>query len=272
MAKEIKRVGMITQRDDNPPPVPDAGVITRGHVGLRELPESGAISKVNDAEITLLFKGTKSALALVQPMRGALVTGYDGFEVARSNLTPGRGGLAELEIMLVPKPPMSGALLVPTVIRDQFDIDWMRIEKPIETAAFLGDAEEQAEAAVLLDLWRNSEPKLRAQFKYLDNAGAEADLEDKTLLAAKKIMQGVESYLEFVPVVQRIRAYRGRPTTGGCGQVEDPPQYVIEGYEFLKTADRLSDPGDGPVMRTEEWTGAIKWDEDLYPLPAGAEE
>ena len=262
----------ITKRED-PPIVPSAAVIVNGDITMRELPESGIISRGDISRITLHYKGSKADLKTAQPGKGAAVAGYTGYEVESSVLSPGNGDLAELEIVLVPEPP--GDTFVAEVIRDTYDIDWMRVEKPIETAAFLGDEDAQAEAAILLDLWRNAEPRLRAQFKYVDEAGAEVALTDKVLLAAKKIIKGVEGYLEFVPIVQRVRAYRGRPTTGGCGKIESPPAYAISGYEFLKTADRLSDPGVGVAVRTEEWTGLLKWDQDLYgeqPAQNGGEE
>ena len=34
--------------------------------------------------------------------------------------------------------------------------------------------------------------------------------------------------------------------------------------------DRLNDPGEGPIIRTEEWTGAIEWDTDLYAAAEAA--
>lgn len=255
---------------DEPVPVPSSTPITKGNIDVRELPESGVIIRGNETRITLLYKGTATALKLAQPAKGAAVTGYDGYAVESSQLTPGKGDLAELELLLVAAPSVSGGTVVPVVIRDQYSVDWMRIEKPIETAAFLGDDEAQAAAAIVLDLWRNTEPTLRAQYKYVDTGGAEQTLIDKPLLAAKKILRGVESYLEFAPVVMRIRAYRGRPTTGGCGLIEDPPEYAITGYQYLKTADRLNDPGEGPIIRTEEWTGAIEWDTDLYAAAEAA--
>ena len=255
---------------DEPVPAPVSTPIASGNITMRELPESGAITQDNEKRITVLYKGTAAVLKAAQPEKGAVITGYGGYEVESSQLTPGNGDLAELEIRLVPAPGFGGGVVLPVVIRDQYNVDWMRIEKPIETAAFLGDEAAQAAAAIVLDLWRNTEPTLRAQFKYIDTAGAEQVLTGTAIDAAKKILRGVESYLQFIPVVMRVRAYRGRPTTGGCGEREDPPQYKISGYEYLKTADRLSDPGEGPIIRTEEWTGAIEWDVDLYP-PPGAE-
>ena len=98
----------------------------------------------------MLYKGTATALKLAQPAKGAAVTGYDGYAVESSQLTPGKGDLAELELLLVAAPSVSGGTVVPVVIRDQYSVDWMRVEKPIETAAFLGDDEAQAAAAIVL--------------------------------------------------------------------------------------------------------------------------
>jgi len=237
-------------------------VISKGDTGIRELPDSGVITAGDQLRKTLKYAGTLSALAAVQPLRGDTVTGHSGYEVESSVLTPGKGNMAEMQVNLV---ATSASFITPAVIRDKYDVDWMRIERPIETSPYLGDAAAQAAAAIVLDLWRNGEPALRAQYKYIDAAGVEQTLADKVLDIAKKIMKGVESYLVFTPVVQRVRAYRGRPTTGGCGVPENPPANTIAGYVFLKTADRLSDQDESISIRTEEWTGALEWDADLYP-------
>jgi len=243
---------------------PRSAVITKGDVTNRQLPTSGIINVGTQTKKTLVYKGTLAALTVVIPARGDTVTGETGYIVETAVLSPANGDLAELTVNMVLLGTDETELVFPEVVSDKYDIDWMRIEKPIETSTFLGDSADQAAAAIVLDLWTNTEPKLRAQYIYVDEDDVQSSLVGNTLEIAKKIMKGVTSYLEFVPVVQRVRIYQGRPITGGCGLIEDPPANAITGYVFLKTADRLNDQEEGVSVRTEEWTGAIEWDTDLY--------
>ena len=69
--------------------------------------------------------------------------------------------------------------------------------------------------------------------------------------------------------MSRIRTYKGRPDVEAPGKREDPPSGGVSGYEYLKTADRLVQNGDRSWTRTEQWTGALKWEELLYESAEG---
>lgn len=73
-------------------------------------------------------------------------------------------------------------------------------------------------------------------------------------------LRGVESFLDFAPVVRRTSRYLGSsaPDSSDAGQKTDAPAYAPAGYQWLKTADRVSKQGTRGVewIRQEEWTGA----------------
>ena len=115
-----------------------------------------------------------------------------------------------------------------------------------------------------LAAWRDgSDDKLRRENKYKDAADAVKALTGEEIKWANKIRKGVESYLVFAPVVTRVSEYEGRPQTGGCGKI-GAPDAAVAGYAYLKTADRAVQNDKKSWTRTEQWTGADKWDADIY--------
>lgn len=83
-----------------------------------------------------------------------------------------------------------------------------------------------------------------------------------------KRMQGQDQYLEPAPIARRTRYFT--LTSAGRTGIRQTPSFLHvglpTGYEWLKTCDRvLNRPGF--LERIEEWTGAIEWDHDLYPVP-----
>lgn len=75
-------------------------------------------------------------------------------------------------------------------------------------------------------------------------------------------LRGVDSFLDFAPVVRRNSRYIGSaaPDSLDAGQKTTAPAYAPAGYEWLKTADRISKTGSKGIewIRQEEWTGARK--------------
>ena len=97
------------------------------------------------------------------------------------------------------------------------------------------------------------------------------DTDESALKAAKLILKGIESYLCFHPVVTLTTESEERPSSYGAGigrRGAPPVSGYPGGYEWLKTADRLSRATDGTWTRVQQWTGASKelggWDHDLY--------
>ncbi len=209
-----------------------------------------------DETVTFVRQGKYDALKSSMPLRGEK---YDGKLVISSDLAPTRGGMGMLTIKCV-------AAKVTTV---DFEIDTAQLEKPLLSHPKFEDVAEQVE------LWKNAAPELRAAYKYTNASGGEESLSGNALKAAKLIERGVESYLEFSPVVRKTTTKTGSSSQElwsdvgeKCGTRDKPPSklrgMVGGSWDWLKTADRATQTGGGSGQRVEEWTGANQWDKTLY--------
>lgn len=152
-----------------------------------------------------------------------------------------------------------------------WEIDQVQVEKSIrQHPAFI--AFTAADWAAVTN-WENEQsPVLKTAYKYYERdsegtpAGSIQDLTGTT--AAGQVayaylrLRGVESFLDFAPVVRRNSRYIGSsaPDSSDAGQKTAAPAYAPDGYDWLKTADRISKQGSKGVewIRQEEWTGARK--------------
>lgn len=152
-----------------------------------------------------------------------------------------------------------------------YEIDQVQIEKSLKQhpafASFVA-ADWQA-----VNAWDNEmDMALKAAYQYYlrdkENSpvGSVQTLTGTTTTGQKAYaalrLRGVESFLDFAPVVRRTTKYRGNsaPSSADAGQKTSAPSYAPAGYEWLKTADRVSKQGVKSIewIRQEEWTGARK--------------
>ena len=118
-----------------------------------------------------------------------------------------------------------------------------------------------------------------AYSNFLTEVGDEGSkLTGETLALAEKILKGVEYYSVYTPVLTRtsVVANLAGISLGGVGKIGAPTSsgsaagnvnlstLTALAKEWLKTADRLQGAIDGTFQRVEQWTGADKWDPDLY--------
>lgn len=233
--------------------------VTKGSTDIRETSESRAISIADTVRVTIVKEGTYALLAAALPARGDASADVGGYTVDHAQLTPRRGGLGKLTIQLVPTSSYFGNM-VESQLRSKTEIDFVQYERPIFTHPTLNDGESNY-MGIHLKRWSES-GRDGVWWKYTDAGGEQTLTVDEQAWAAL-ILKGVESYLEFAPVVSRIRTYSGKPEVAAPGKIETPPD-GIAGYEYLKTADRLVQNDDKSWTRTELWTGALKWEALLY--------
>lgn len=231
-------------------------VISKGDVAAREAPGSGLME--NGLVTRVVYRGTLESVKAAMPAKGSQVSkGGETRLVARTSVTPLKGGLAEGVVELK-------AARMTLNVQNQcavWEVEMAQIEKPL-----LAHPDYAGYSAEVM-AWRASEPGLLAAYKYLDENGQERALAGKALEAAQKIAKGVESYLVFAPVATKTTYIRRLPNDFGknCGKREAPDLRPYgRPWRWLKTADRCQDTGDGTWARTEQWTGADEWDEDLY--------
>lgn len=140
-----------------------------------------------------------------------------------------------------------------------YEVEWMPIEKPLVAAPVFvsGTYALDADDHEKIDVWQNE--------RSAANYGA---LSANAKKFADKILEGIETFLLAAPVARKTTRSALKPTSSACGKRQTPANFpgLPQGYVWLKTADRAIKPGDNaPWERVEEWTGADKWDTDLYP-------
>ncbi len=152
-----------------------------------------------------------------------------------------------------------------------FEIDQVQIEKALKQhPSFISFAAADWQAVNAWDV--ETDHVLRSAYQYYLRdkdglaVGSVATLTGTTSSGQKAYaylrLRGVESFLDFAPVVRKSSRYLGSaaPDSVDTGQKTDAPTYAPTGYEWLKTADRVSKSGSRGIewIRQEEWTGARK--------------
>lgn len=175
-----------------------------------------------------------------------------------------------------------GTLQVSFSRRDQIEtwnLDYLEIQKPILN--WHADQEDGPDLQQLRKWQRleTADGAWDAYSNFLTEVGDETSkLTGDTLKLAQKIIKGVDSFSVYTPVLTRTSVVTDLEslTLGGVGKIGEPTAGdTIAGNvdlstltalakEWLKTADRLQGAVDGTFQRVEQWTGADKWDEDLY--------
>lgn len=251
------------------------GSVIHGNDGTTPFlgPEKTHSANATIERLTVNYHGLYDSLVAAEPATGSQIAGLPAnLYVADVQTRREEGGFGTTTVTL-DSVSWSTAPLSPTILKTTLEIDMAQVEKPIATHPSLAS---YADAARDLDMWRNETRRdLRTAFKYLPTPDS-ADSAAVTLAGipatiAAKILMGIESYLIFAPVVNRITVSDSRPTGQSCGKIETPPLAVgITGFTYLKTADRVVQNADKSWTRTESWTGSNPgWDTDLYET-AGA--
>ena len=233
---------------------------THGTTAPRETHDSQGYS-VSDRRLrTFRYNGLHASLLARLPAKGDAWA--DGWAVVSAELRRLPGGLGEMSVQCVRRAsghvrPGDGA------IRRTVEIEMAQVETDIRT---LLDAESYV---CNLAAWEAADPALKQQFKYLNPNGGEESLQGRALEVARHILNGVESFLRFHPVVTATTVYEDRPRQGeidytALGRVTSGPPEAPAGFRYLKAGDNLAENTDGTWTRVERWIGAEKWSSLLY--------
>ena len=230
--------------------------VNKGNTAVRETWESGQIVRAEQDSTEIVKQGLYADLAAVQPAKGVeLVT---GFVVEHSTLTREKGGWGKLVIALREKDVSTTGGKPIGAIESTIEVDMSQLERPILART------EYSGYAPMIELWRASPATLRSQYKYNDANGNEQTLTGEALKVATLELKGIETWLDFAPVVTRMSTYKTRPDPEDIGKIASPPVSVPGTWQYLKTADRIVQQADKKYCRTEQWTGAKEWSTDLY--------
>lgn len=227
-----------------------------GDTNTRVTAESGGIKVADTVTRTVVMKGPYDTLEdqVLNLRRGMLIDGM-ALDTATLSRQPGNVGKMILELV-----PDEAFLSIPSSAeRETIEIEMAQIERPLLTHSKI--SEEMGKNLGLW--WSGTDDKLKAAHEYIDDEGDKKTLTQDEQKWADKMLNGVESYLVFAPVITKTSIYESRPKTQKAGMIDTPPENV-DGYEYLKTADVVRQLSRKEWERVEQWTGADEWDEDIY--------
>lgn len=227
----------------------------RGAVGMRESPNSPKYEHTQDGERwTKIYTGPYSLLIGNKPLRLQGFQGVPGkVDTVLVEKMPGGNGLMTVTLKPNPLPDQDSK----DTEKPTLEVEWMELQKRAEThpiyatdgSKALTDSDLQA-----IDLWKNSTAG--------DRASKFTALSDNAKNLAAKILKGEDSYIVFYPIIRRTTPRSDGPSATSAGKINEPP-ITVNGFEFLKTADRHIRRGTC-WSQVEEWTGAEKIDTDFY--------
>ncbi len=242
--------------------------IWKGTREIKESPDSPEWERTSAGrKCTCTFYGPYETILASQPADGQAISGYPtDLKVDRVIVHKRRGGKGEMVIYLSALESGGGGGS-PSTEQPVYEVEWVMIEKSLfyhPRYTFGGAKKLDEEDRRLLSEWIASRGTKEAlDLTHFNGAPNESHCVD----FATKWSRGVESYWHYAPIGRRTSVSRAKPQLGSCGHKENPPGDVaIDGYEYVKTADRALKSGRfGRWERIEEWTGEVDIDEDLYP-------
>ncbi|MBK8477801.1 MAG: hypothetical protein IPL39_16295 [Opitutaceae bacterium] len=221
---------------------------------------------------TYAMRGPTATLAPLVPGIGAAFEG--NLVEATSSNKIGTSAFSDVIVSTM----QSFATATAEVTDDQypfFEIDQVQIEKNLrQHPVFAGFQAGDWAAVTAWEAELEATAKSNFQFYFRTNEGQPtgslltlAGTETTGAKAFARLrLRGVESFLDFAPVVRRTTRYRGSaaPSSADAGQKSSAPPYAPAGYEWLKTTDRVSnrEPGqptgrakkNGPAPGRSSWT------------------
>lgn len=197
--------------------------------------------------ITRTYQGPMEILLQNRPAIGA-TTSEAGYYLVSSDCKPITPAcIGELTLVYSNKNEYTWSNENPETV---IEVEWSQIEKPLAT--------HPRYSSISQDDLKKVEDILSGKLEATEVSGV------RVQEYLEKRLRGVDSYLVFAPVVRKTSTTRNRPGTGSCGQISSPP-IGVSGFQFLKTADSARQSSLTRVWeRSEEWTGADKWDSDIY--------
>lgn len=208
-----------------------------------------------------VWHGPFGLLKASAPKKGDTLPGFGLATVSNVRLVKEEGTYGSMTVSLEYYP----AETVSVLLKDTLEIDQILIERPLLDHPVL----TANDAVMALDIarWRDCpDQETKRAWYYFDESGAEQQLTDTEVKWARKLLKGVETFKDYVPLIRRRRIYSGRPSgLALCGFIDDPPASISGVSSYLKTADNAVEDENGNWTRTEEWTGASGgWDTDIY--------
>lgn len=258
--------------------------VWRGSKELIEIGTSPAWDISGDGTtVTRTFQARYQVCLDKRPGRGQTMSGFGNLIVDRVRIQKNPGDKGEMTVTMISPEGPEGSF---DQFEPQHEIEWVQLEKDLRQHPRYVDGSNALSDEDLnnLDAWENEKDWiLRREFKFRSRKTEDTDVgeedpvdEQKTEIVelsdnakdlARKLLRGQETYWVYAPVLRRTRESSQTPATSTSGKIVSPSGFpsVPQNYEWLQTADRGTRSGrQRRWERTEELTGADKWDPDIY--------
>jgi hypothetical protein len=227
------------------------------------------------SKVTWSYQGPESILDPGKPAIGT--TGWGGFSGAVTNVRyePMTEHSAVPQARLIVEAEQkfdAGGGIIGALAETSYEIEWVSVSEDVRRHVLFANLTEAKWSD--LRAWEDEQdPTLRKDLKYnkKDSSGnptgtivtLSTTWSSAELKLPRLILQGVESFALYSPVIRRIRSYvGGPPPTSSAGLKENPPggfPSLPSGWEWIKSADRsIRQSRLSRWTRSEEWTGVDK--------------
>lgn len=175
-----------------------------------------------------------------------------------------------------------GAFTLSTTLYESIDVwglEMTELQKPIKTWKRNAPDGEKPDLT-LLSNWEGQagNPAFEKDYNAYKYRGQA--LTGNTLELAKMIREeGIEAYVVYTPIITCTSRLNELPGDIGksIGKIGAPTaadgtdisKLTAAAKEWLKTADRIEGALDGTYTRVQQWTGADKWNPNLYETATG---
>jgi hypothetical protein len=166
--------------------------------------------------------------------------------------------------------------LTTPITKQVWGLQMREIQKPIKT----WKADDQSDPP---DLNKIAEWEKQKDLRNLTAYGdykydGKTVMTGNTLILAKMIRKGIQYYSLYTPIITLTERFpqsdipNHLPTLSDIGTITTPAGHPFGtlSHKFLKTSDTLQGSLDGTYTRTQSWTGAERWDTNLYPTSTSA--
>lgn len=175
-----------------------------------------------------------------------------------------------------------GALTLSATLYESIDVwglEMTELQKPIKTWKRNAPDGEKPDLT-LLSNWEGQAGNQAFEKDYNAYKYRGQALSGNTLELAKMIREeGIEAYVVYTPIITCTSRLNGLPGDIGesIGKIGAPTaadgtdisKLTAAAKEWLKTADRIEGALDGTYTRVQQWTGADKWNPNLYETATG---
>ena len=163
---------------------------------------------------------------------------------------------------------------------DVWGLEMTELQKPIKTWKRNAPDSEKPDLTLLAN-WEGQAGNQAFEQDYNNYRYRGEALTGNTLTLAKMIREeGIEAYVAYTPIITCTSRLNELPGDIGedIGKIGNPTapdgtdisKLVATAKEWLKTADRIEGALDGTYTRVEQWTGADKWNPNLYETATGS--